>query len=855
MDSPLVSIVILNWNGLASTRVCLESLKDLKYPNLEVILVDNGSSDGSKTKLPKLLDKLGLPSQFINLPQNTGFTGGHIAGLGVAKGQFLFLLNNDSVVDPQIIDKALVIFKSDKHIAAVGGRAFFWNDANPIFNDKNQYYSYQTINPITAEVTTLEDGLKQSEPNNVSGSAVFIKRAVVDEVGYLDNRFFAYYEESDLFARMKRAGYRVVYSPDVKIWHRIGESTKDKPGFYYYLIFRNQFLYAFKNFDKQYLRYFLKYYFYTFFLKALLYSALGRGKDKMMNKARLKSFGWNIAHIFPTIFARLSLRRTYGSGYSDRLISENNQPISILVDGIAATQADLKRTLESLKKQSVLPAEIVVVVRDSLPRDLLQIIEGTRQVVDKKVFEAAAWNLAFICSNEPWLFFMKAGETIDPNYLKSAFITALRTKAGVVYPSQINRSQTPARFRLNDFKKDNFMGHNLFVSRHIMRTVDGFDNSLSGDQMAWKFIAASILLAHTKIKRTSGKCMDVDIANRSVATLDYPDFNKLSAFRYWIWTSPQPIGRLLRVFKAIFLSSKLATFLKVVSANLVVVFTPDDSSVSILKILRSLISFRFREAKNSLIVNYDIIKKRRLITQHQVSPPAFDAGSLPVFINCRDRVTDLKKLVDWLNKVGVHKIALVDNASTYPELLDFYHETSCQVLPLGVNYGQRAPWESLAIGILAKDNYYVVSDPDIIPIDDCPNDALDFFYQTLRRHKNYMKVGFGLKIDDLPVHYLLRKTVVGWEKQFWQNELEPNIYIADIDTTFALYRPNTWYFLENSLRTGYPYVATHTAWYQDSQKPSAEDKYYQLHASRTVNTWNMEDIPEHFKAAIAASGA
>ena len=853
MDSPLVSIVILNWNGLASTRICLESLRDLKYSNIEIILVDNGSSDGSKTKLPKLLQKLKVPTNFISLPSNTGFTGGHIAGLNVAKGEILFLLNNDSVVDPNIIDNALSVFQSDDMVGAVGGRAFFWNDANPIFNDKNQYYSFQTINPITAEVTTLEYGLKYCQPNNVSGSAVFIKRAVVDRVGYLDNRFFAYYEESDLFARMKRAGYKVVYSPDVKIWHRVGESTKDKPGFFYYLIFRNQFLYALKNFDKQYLRYFLKYYFYTFFLKAILYSVLGRGKDRMMNQARLKSFIWNVAHIFPSLVARRSLERLYEPGYSDKLLSENSQPIAVLIDGVGATQAELKRTLNSLKEQVVLPAEIVVVVHDSLPSSLLQTIEGLRQVVDKKVFNVVPWNLAFICSNEPWLFFMKAGETIDSNYLESAFTTALRTKAHILYPSLINLAQTPARFHLKNFKQHNFTGHNLFVSRHVMRSVDGFDNNLSGDSLAWRFIASSIMVVHAKVKRSSGEISNVE-TTKKLATYNYPAFRKLSSFRYWVWTSPQPVGRLLHVFKAIFLSSKLATFLRVLSANLSINNDEEGGSISLLKIVKLLIVFRFRDVKAGLIRNYDIFKKRRLVSLHQTSLPTFEIDSLPVFINCRDRVADLKKLVGWLNKVGVHKIALVDNDSSYPELLDFYKESRCQVLPLGFNSGHRAPWESLAIGILAKDSYYVVSDPDVIPIEDCPDDALNFFHQILKKHKNYMKVGFGLKIDDLPDHYQLKKTVVGWEKQFWQKELEPNLYIADIDTTFALYRPNTWYFLENSLRTGYPYVAKHTAWYQDSKEPSAEDQYYQLHASRAVNTWNMEDIPEHFKAAIAASG-
>lgn len=850
MEKPLVSIVILNWNGLASTQLCLESLKDLKYPKVEVILVDNGSTDGSKTKLPKLLKKIKQPSQFISLQKNTGFTGGHIAGLKASQGEIQFLLNNDSVVDPDIVNNALEIFRSDKKIAVVGGRAFFWNDANPIFNDKNQYYSFQTINPITAEVITLEEGLKQCEPNNVSGSAVFIKRSAIDEVGYLDNRFFAYYEESDLFARIKRAGYKVVYSPDIKIWHRVGESTKDKPAFFYYLIFRNQFLYAFKNFDRRFLRFFLKYYFYTFFLKAILYSALGRGQDKLMNKARLKSFFWNLFHILPTIAARVSLNRKYGPGYSDILIGENFQPIGVLVDAVNASKDKIQRTLESLKNQSVAPAEIVIVTSKELSKDILASNDRIRQVVDKKVFNTSPWNLAFICSNQEWLYLLKAGEVVDKDLLKSHLIMALRTHAGIVYPTQINNRYTPARFRVSGLKQGDSLGHNLFISKNVMRATGGLSSS-SKSEPAWRFVADAILLTRTKIKQAPGRISHAETEGRQAADFTYPEFSKISDARYWVWTSPQPIGRFLRVLKAIFLSSRLATLLKVLIASLRVQPVGDEQPISLSKIAGKLILLRLRSVKSSLIFNYDLFKRQRLIVSAEEAAVDFSIANLPVFINCRDRVTDLKKLVAWLQKAGVKKIALVDNGSTYPELLDFYKSTASQVLPLGSNRGHRAPWESLAISILAKNNYYVVSDPDIIPVEDCPLDALDYFYSILQKHKEFMKVGFSLKIDDLPDHYQLKKTVVNWEKQFWQKELEPNLYIADIDTTFALYRPNMGYFLENSLRTGSPYTAKHTAWYHDKTKPSAEDRYYQLHASRAVNTWNMEDIPEHFKAAIA----
>lgn len=852
MNNPQVSIVVLNWNGLESTKQCIENLKHLDYPNVEIILVDNGSHDGSKNELPKILAKIDIPYKYLDLPKNTGFTGGNIAAAEVASGEILFLLNNDAVIDPKIITEAVKIFSSDPKIGAVGGKAFFWDKNNPLFDEKNRYYSYQVIDPLTAEVTTLEEGLSQCEPNNVSGSAVFVKKSVINKVGYLDERFFAYYEESDLFARMKRAGFKVIYSPNIKIWHKVGESTKDKPGFFYYLIFRNQFLYAYKNFDKAYLRKFLRYYLYTFFVKSVVFSLSGR--DRTVNLARLKSFCWNLTHIYPTIRARRKLLKLYGDGLSGKLISEVAQPISVLIDAVEASYQDLDKTLASLDKQSVCPREVIVATSQDMLGKTSPRKYRLRQVINKGIFEVAPLNLACICSNEKWIVFLRAGDSIEQDYLKTSLLVALHTKADIIYPSQINNHITPKNFKLRDFKKRNTIGRAIFVSRHSMRAVGGLDNSLESHDSIWKFIASSIMLTRSKIRQAPTKVLVLDEDHYAdlQPSFTYPEFERLSPFRFWVWTSAKPIGHALHRAKNIKLISKPLIFLKVLLANTRVGFLKDKETVGLVKIFILGVRLNIRSVRHALISNYELYKEYK-IAKDVVgdSDVPFDVESLPVFINCRDRVKDLKKLVDWLHDCGIRKIALVDNDSTYPELLDYYGKTHCQVLPLGSNRGQKAPWESLAIEILAKNSYYVVSDPDIVPINECPSDAINYFHQLLQKHHNYLKAGFGLKIDDLPAHYNLRTKVTNWEKQFWQNELEHGVYIADIDTTFALYRPKTWYFLEHSLRTGPPYIALHTAWYQNSKKPTREEIYYQSHASRAVNTWNMEDIPDHFKAAIA----
>ena len=130
------------------------------------------------------------------------------------------------------------------------------------------------------------------------------------------------------------------------------------------------------------------------------------------------------------------------------------------------------------------------------------------------------------------------------------------------------------------------------------------------------------------------------------------------------------------------------------------------------------------------------------------------------------------------------------------------------------------------------------------PDDDAPADAVEYFAELLFRYGDVDKVGFGLRIDDLPDAYQFRSEVVDWESQFWKSEAEPGVYRADIDTTFALYRPTVSKWTHRALRTGPPYVARHLPWYTDSSHLSEEDEYYRQHALPTVTNWDRAELPE-----------
>lgn len=220
------------------------------------------------------------------------------------------------------------------------------------------------------------------------------------------------------------------------------------------------------------------------------------------------------------------------------------------------------------------------------------------------------------------------------------------------------------------------------------------------------------------------------------------------------------------------------------------------------------------------------------------------AEQYPVFITVRDRVEPLRELLAWLDRVGQDEVWLIDNASTYPAAVEFLASTRHHVVRTGRNLGHRAPWLSGAVQRHAHGRYFVVTDPDVVPDPACPDDALEHFRALLDRFPDIDKVGFGLRTDDLPAHYPLRDDVIDWERPFWQDEIEPGVFRAGIDTTFALYRPlDRRDDMLRSLRTGAPYLARHLPWYTDPATLTDEDRYYREHAERTVSNWDRDILP------------
>ncbi|HET6277283.1 MAG TPA: glycosyltransferase family 2 protein [Candidatus Polarisedimenticolia bacterium] len=216
-----------------------------------------------------------------------------------------------------------------------------------------------------------------------------------------------------------------------------------------------------------------------------------------------------------------------------------------------------------------------------------------------------------------------------------------------------------------------------------------------------------------------------------------------------------------------------------------------------------------------------------------------DLDDVPVIIVSRDRVACLRELVGWLEGVGLRNIIIVDMQSSYGPLVEYLRNTPHRVVRLSENIGPWAIWSNREFLAATEGRYYVVTDPDVVPAPGCPADAIGRFHELLQKYPAYAKAGFGLRIDDIPDCYKHKTAVLNWEKQFWTREIEPGVYDAPLDTTFALYRPSTSFALR-ALRTGPPYVARHLPWYQDLDALPEDEHYYMRHADTSGKAWHRE---------------
>jgi GT2 family glycosyltransferase len=226
----LVCTVILNWNGLADTVACIRSCQQVAYPHNTLLVVDNGSTDGSVAGLRGLFPDL----RIIETGANLGYAGGCNAGIEIALAygaEFIWLLNNDTTVDPEALGELVATLQARPKAGIAGSKIFYATRPDVIWFGGGEvsarwgYVRHRGQDEI--DVGQHDD---VTPCDFITGCSLLIRSHVVSQIGLMREDYFLYWEDVDWNARAVVAGWESLFVPTSRVWHRVSGSSKDAVG-------------------------------------------------------------------------------------------------------------------------------------------------------------------------------------------------------------------------------------------------------------------------------------------------------------------------------------------------------------------------------------------------------------------------------------------------------------------------------------------------------------------------------------------------------------------------------------------------------------------------------------------------
>jgi GT2 family glycosyltransferase len=292
-NNPLVSIIILNWNQLDITLAFLESTRKLNYKNYEILVCDMGSDTDPTEKI----NSFNFPNtRVLRSEKNLGFTGGNNWGMRQAKGDYMFIVNNDTEVTPELLDVLLEPFFTDSSIGVTCPKIRFHYNPTII-----QYAGFNPINLFTGRTTAVGNKEEDKGQHDVSGytsgahgCAMLVKKEVIDKVGMFPEKFFIYYEEWDWSARILKAGYKIYYQAKGLIFHKESITMGKQSPLKLYYHTRNRILYMRRNTSAWKFVVFALFFLFVSTPKAIIKFSLN--KQFVLLKAYMKGIAWNFSN-------------------------------------------------------------------------------------------------------------------------------------------------------------------------------------------------------------------------------------------------------------------------------------------------------------------------------------------------------------------------------------------------------------------------------------------------------------------------------------------------------------------------------------------------------------------------------
>jgi GT2 family glycosyltransferase len=246
MENPLVSIIVLNWNGDGLIQECLESLAKMEYSPVEIIVIDNGSVDSS---LPYLLRQKSI--ELVENKENTGFAKGNNIGFSRARGKYLAVLNNDTTVDAKWLNEPVHFLEHNERIGIISCRQMSY------YNHDIIDVLYHTISKDLSfypfgrgiRINDLPEALKQGFVLSASGGSAIYRKKMINEIGGFDEQLFAYFEDADLSMRAYCNGWKCMYVPGAVVYHKGSASFSKLPAKISFYGRRNKILLRYKYFS------------------------------------------------------------------------------------------------------------------------------------------------------------------------------------------------------------------------------------------------------------------------------------------------------------------------------------------------------------------------------------------------------------------------------------------------------------------------------------------------------------------------------------------------------------------------------------------------------------------------------
>ncbi len=242
---PLVSVIVVNWNGEAYLAECVDSLLKQTYSRVEIIIVDNASADGS---VRLLTERYGAKIRLALNRTNLGFTGGNNTGIAVSTGAYVLLINNDAVADPEWVARLVREAETDDRIGMCASKIVSYDDPS-VIDSAGLLLARDGLGRGRGRLERDAGQFDQAEEVLIpSGCAGLYRKAMLDEIGLFDERFFMYCEDVDLGLRGRVAGWRCRYVPDALVRHRYSKSAGSYSLRKVFLVERNRVWVMLKSF-------------------------------------------------------------------------------------------------------------------------------------------------------------------------------------------------------------------------------------------------------------------------------------------------------------------------------------------------------------------------------------------------------------------------------------------------------------------------------------------------------------------------------------------------------------------------------------------------------------------------------